>query len=65
MNPNRPTISGNYTVNTSIEDLIEVYVRKCVIRLVKERHPELYKEARAIVEDCFTGEDKRDVAQLG
>ena len=62
MNPNRPTVSGNYNVNISKEDLIEVCIKKCIIRLVKERHPELYKEAKAIVEDCFSGDDKRDVA---
>jgi hypothetical protein len=44
LNPNDKC--GKYTVNYNIDDLIEVYTNKLVLKLVKERYPELYKEAR-------------------
>ena len=37
---------GNYTINYNTEDLVEIYTKQLVLKLVKERYPELYKEAQ-------------------
>tara|TARA_Y100000588_G_scaffold131165_1_gene143741 strand:- start:1027 stop:1212 length:186 start_codon:yes stop_codon:yes gene_type:complete len=47
-NPNIPPC-GNYTVNISEEDLIQVYVRKWVLKWCEEYHPEAFDEAEKFI----------------
>ena len=37
---------GKYTINYNTKDLVEIYTKRLVLKLAKERYPELYKEAR-------------------
>ena len=50
-NPNKGC--GNYTVNISKEDLIDIYVRKWVLRWCKKYHPEAFKEAEKFIKDLM------------
>lgn len=49
---------GKYTINYNTDDLVEIYTKQLVLKLVKEKHPELYKDARkqikALLKDSKT-----------
>jgi len=51
-NPNIPPC-GKYSVNISKEDLIDIYVRKWVLKWCKEYHPEAFKEAEKFIRDLM------------
>jgi hypothetical protein len=50
---------GKYTINYNTKDLVEIYTKQLVLKLVKEKHPELYKDAReqikALLKDSKRG----------
>jgi len=52
-NPNRPEVKGNYSVNIDDDTSIEIDVKRYLVRLIKERHPDLYKEAKVTVENLY------------
>ena len=49
---------GKYTINYNTDDLVEIYTKQLVLKLVKEKYPELYKDARkqikALLKDSKT-----------
>mgnify|MGYP003628439657 FL=1 len=50
MEPSNPNDKcGNYTINYNTDDLVEMYTNKLVLKLVKEKYPELYKKARKTI----------------
>jgi len=46
----------NYTVNIEKEDLINIYVRKWVLRWCKEYHPEAFVEAEEFIKKMLDDE---------
>lgn len=51
-NPNTP-FCGNYTVNIDKEDLINIYVRKWVLKWCKEYHPEAFEKADKFIRGIY------------
>lgn len=47
---------GKYRINIEKEDLINLYVRKWVLRWCKENRPEVFKDGRKFVEDLLNEE---------
>ena len=58
---------GKYSVNYAKETLIEIDIKRYVIKLVKERYPELYKEAREAIEALYkeVEEELKEVCDVG
>jgi len=45
---------GEYTINYNTDDLVEIYTNQLVLKLVKDKHPELYKDARKQIKALLT-----------
>lgn len=50
-NPNKDC--GNYTVNISEEDLIDMYVRKWVLKWCEKYHPEAFEEGKKFIKQLI------------
>jgi len=51
-NPNVPPC-GNYTVNIGKEALIDIYVRKWVLKWCEKYHPEAFEEAEKFIKEAL------------
>ena len=47
-NPNKP-FCGEYSINIQEEDLVNIYVRKWVLKWCKKYHPEAFEEANQFI----------------
>jgi energy-converting hydrogenase A subunit M len=50
-NPNNNC--NDYSVNINTEDLINIYVRKWVLKWCKEYHPEAFEEAEKFIRNLY------------
>tara|TARA_R110001583_G_scaffold44409_3_gene140824 strand:+ start:164 stop:349 length:186 start_codon:yes stop_codon:yes gene_type:complete len=50
-NPN--SNCNNYSVNINAEDLINIYVKKWVLKWCKEYHPQAFEEAEKFIRNLY------------
>jgi energy-converting hydrogenase A subunit M len=59
MTDENPNNSCNaYALNIDTEDLINIYVRKWVLKWCKEYHPEAFREAEKFIRNLYNENNK-------
>ena len=53
----KQTPLGKYTVNYNIEDLVEMYKKKWLLKWVAENHPKKVKEAEKLIRKLLEDDD--------
>ena len=53
----KQTPLGKYTVNYNIEDLVEIYKKKWLLKWIAKNHPEVIKEAEDLIRKQLENDD--------